>query len=257
MPGKRPAFAILTAPSRPRHRPQQITRRRCRDRPDDDANTTPATARQALDALEALKQRLHEDVAKLRQADGDRTPYGGDFESLVTAAPVGQSAGDRRAAPPAPGAPSLGHREGQPARRAGAVRRLRILWRRDPGRAPDRRAGRHPVRALPEQARAARGRLQHRRSGRFNVVVYVGPRSTTDPAPSCPRRAGGCVRVSCRVVGMTPHRRATIAAQTDSSGAAPKRSHQPGDEGLLFGVHAAPAADAPSRPAGHRAPSPP
>ena len=39
-----------------------------------------------LEALEALKQRLNEDVATLRQADGDRTPYGGDFESLVTAA---------------------------------------------------------------------------------------------------------------------------------------------------------------------------
>jgi DnaK suppressor protein len=42
----------------------------------------------ALDSakLEALKQRLHEDVAALRQADDDRTPYGGDFESLVAAA---------------------------------------------------------------------------------------------------------------------------------------------------------------------------
>lgn len=39
-----------------------------------------------LDALEALKRRLNEDVATLRQTDGDRTPYGGDFESLVTAA---------------------------------------------------------------------------------------------------------------------------------------------------------------------------
>ena len=42
----------------------------------------------ALDAakLEALKQRLHEDVNKLRQKDDERTPYGGDFESLVAAA---------------------------------------------------------------------------------------------------------------------------------------------------------------------------
>ena len=38
------------------------------------------------DKLEALKQRLHEDMAILAQQDGDRTPYGGDFESLVTAA---------------------------------------------------------------------------------------------------------------------------------------------------------------------------
>jgi DnaK suppressor protein len=36
--------------------------------------------------LEALKQRLHEDVTTLRQAGDERTPYGGDFESLVTAA---------------------------------------------------------------------------------------------------------------------------------------------------------------------------
>ncbi|MBI3971338.1 MAG: TraR/DksA C4-type zinc finger protein [Chloroflexi bacterium] len=36
--------------------------------------------------LEALKQRLHEDMAKLSPQDGDRTPYGGDFESLVAAA---------------------------------------------------------------------------------------------------------------------------------------------------------------------------
>jgi DnaK suppressor protein len=41
---------------------------------------------QAQIALEALKQRLYEDVAALRQQDDDRTPYGGDFESLVTAA---------------------------------------------------------------------------------------------------------------------------------------------------------------------------
>ncbi len=45
------------------------------------------TAR-AIDAaqLEALKQRLLEDMEKLSQQDGDRTPYGGDFESLVAAA---------------------------------------------------------------------------------------------------------------------------------------------------------------------------
>ena len=36
--------------------------------------------------LEALKRRLNEDVAILRQAGDGRTPYGGDFESLVTAA---------------------------------------------------------------------------------------------------------------------------------------------------------------------------
>lgn len=36
--------------------------------------------------LEALKRRLHDDVANLRQAEDDRTPYGGDFESLVAAA---------------------------------------------------------------------------------------------------------------------------------------------------------------------------
>jgi DnaK suppressor protein len=50
------------------------------------AETAPEKARQELVALEALKQRLREDMATLRQADGDRTPYGGDFESLVTAA---------------------------------------------------------------------------------------------------------------------------------------------------------------------------
>jgi DnaK suppressor protein len=51
------------------------------------ASTKAAKADKAkLEALEALKQRLNEDVATLRQADGDRTPYGGDFESLVTAA---------------------------------------------------------------------------------------------------------------------------------------------------------------------------
>jgi DnaK suppressor protein len=36
--------------------------------------------------LEALKQRLREDMAMLAQKDGDRIAYGGDFESLVTAA---------------------------------------------------------------------------------------------------------------------------------------------------------------------------
>ena len=46
-----------------------------------------ARAREAdTEKLEALKQRLHEDMAILTQQDGDRTPYGGDFESLVTAA---------------------------------------------------------------------------------------------------------------------------------------------------------------------------
>ncbi|HEX2185268.1 MAG TPA: TraR/DksA C4-type zinc finger protein [Chloroflexota bacterium] len=39
-----------------------------------------------LKALEALQQRLHEDVASLRQVEEGRTPYGGDFESLVAAA---------------------------------------------------------------------------------------------------------------------------------------------------------------------------
>jgi RNA polymerase-binding transcription factor DksA len=39
-----------------------------------------------IEKLEALKHRLHEDMAILAQKDGDRTPYGGDFESLVTAA---------------------------------------------------------------------------------------------------------------------------------------------------------------------------
>ena len=45
-------------------------------------------AARAIDAaqLEALKQRLQEDMEKLSQQDGDRTPYGGDFESLVAAA---------------------------------------------------------------------------------------------------------------------------------------------------------------------------
>jgi DnaK suppressor protein len=50
------------------------------------ANETRDALDRKLAALEALKQRLYEDVASLRQADGDRTPYGGDFESLVTAA---------------------------------------------------------------------------------------------------------------------------------------------------------------------------
>jgi DnaK suppressor protein len=36
--------------------------------------------------LKALKQRLYEDVDKLAKVDDDRTPYGGDFESLVAAA---------------------------------------------------------------------------------------------------------------------------------------------------------------------------
>ena len=36
--------------------------------------------------LEALKQRLKDDMEALAQQDGDRTPYGGDFESLVAAA---------------------------------------------------------------------------------------------------------------------------------------------------------------------------
>jgi RNA polymerase-binding transcription factor DksA len=38
--------------------------------------------------IAALKQRLHQDVAVLRQANDERTPYGGDFESLVSAAQV-------------------------------------------------------------------------------------------------------------------------------------------------------------------------
>ena len=46
-----------------------------------------ARARAAdTEKLEALKQRLHDDMSFLAQQDGDRTPYGGDFESLVTAA---------------------------------------------------------------------------------------------------------------------------------------------------------------------------
>ena len=51
-----------------------------------DVGTKEATRMADLAKLEALKQRLHEDVATLRQADDGRTPYGGDFESLVTAA---------------------------------------------------------------------------------------------------------------------------------------------------------------------------
>ncbi|MGI8424245.1 MAG: TraR/DksA C4-type zinc finger protein [Chloroflexota bacterium] len=39
-----------------------------------------------VEKLDALKLRLHEDMATLAQQDGERTPYGGDFESLVTAA---------------------------------------------------------------------------------------------------------------------------------------------------------------------------
>jgi hypothetical protein len=50
------------------------------------ADTAKGKVKLELEALEALKQRLHEDMATLRQADGDRAPYGGDFESLVTAA---------------------------------------------------------------------------------------------------------------------------------------------------------------------------
>jgi RNA polymerase-binding transcription factor DksA len=51
-------------------------------------STRAHEADHAVDAaqLEALKQRLLEDMEKLRQQDGDRTPYGGDFESLVAAA---------------------------------------------------------------------------------------------------------------------------------------------------------------------------
>lgn len=50
--------------------------------------TRAPRAPQATDGakLEALRQRLNEDVAVLRQSDDARTPYGGDFESLVTAA---------------------------------------------------------------------------------------------------------------------------------------------------------------------------
>jgi DnaK suppressor protein len=36
--------------------------------------------------LETLRQRLQDDMEKLSQQEGDRTPYGGDFESLVAAA---------------------------------------------------------------------------------------------------------------------------------------------------------------------------
>jgi DnaK suppressor protein len=53
------------------------------------ATTTDAReAARAIDSaqLEALKQRLQEDMEKLTQQDDDRTPYGGDFESLVAAA---------------------------------------------------------------------------------------------------------------------------------------------------------------------------
>jgi DnaK suppressor protein len=48
----------------------------------------PTSAPRAVDGakLEALRQRLNEDVAVLRQSDDARTPYGGDFESLVAAA---------------------------------------------------------------------------------------------------------------------------------------------------------------------------
>ena len=51
-------------------------------------DTSAQDAARAIDAaqLEALKQRLLEDMEKLSQQDGDRTPYGGDFESLVAAA---------------------------------------------------------------------------------------------------------------------------------------------------------------------------
>jgi RNA polymerase-binding transcription factor DksA len=47
---------------------------------------TEASEASEIQKLEALKQRLHDDIAILNQKDGDRTPYGGDFESLVTAA---------------------------------------------------------------------------------------------------------------------------------------------------------------------------
>lgn len=54
------------------------------------ATPAPAVAARSQEAekLEALKRRLHQDVENLRQQDGDRTPYGGDFESLVSAAQV-------------------------------------------------------------------------------------------------------------------------------------------------------------------------
>jgi DnaK suppressor protein len=54
--------------------------------PVSDAASPVDPSRAKLDALEALKRRLHEDVANLQKTDSDRTPYGGDFESLVTAA---------------------------------------------------------------------------------------------------------------------------------------------------------------------------
>ena len=79
-----------------------------------------------LEALEALKQRLNEDVATLRQADGDRTPYGGDFESLVTAAQLAsQQETDellRRRLERASDIEKVSRRVEQ-----GAVRRLRVL----------------------------------------------------------------------------------------------------------------------------------
>ena len=59
-------------------------------RSEDQGRTRAREAAREIDIakLEALKQRLYEDVASLRQEDTDRAPYGGDFESLVTAAQV-------------------------------------------------------------------------------------------------------------------------------------------------------------------------
>jgi RNA polymerase-binding transcription factor DksA len=59
-----------------------------RSRAQSTAQNTDSGKARAVDTaqLEALRQRLHEDMEGLSQADGDRSPYGGDFESLVAAA---------------------------------------------------------------------------------------------------------------------------------------------------------------------------
>ena len=114
-----------------------------------------------LEALEALKQRLNEDVATLRQADGDRTPYGGDFESLVTAAQLAsQQETDellrRRLERRLSDIEKVSRRVEQ-----GQYGVCESCRRRDPRGAPRGGARYHHVRPLPEQAGAA-GRIQAR-----------------------------------------------------------------------------------------------
>jgi DnaK suppressor protein len=50
--------------------------------------SNPSKTPADVERLLALRERLNADVENLRPTDADRTPYGGDFESLVTAAQI-------------------------------------------------------------------------------------------------------------------------------------------------------------------------